>query len=184
MSASATVKLNEAVPTEPAAGETATNGASVSLPVTPKPPDGRPGGPKTPRAAKVIVKTMQLEGGGKVEERGDGSRLQINPDGSTVETFSPDSPRRHETKTNGDWLDVDEDGTETKFDAATGLKVTLNKDGSSRTEHSDGMVIEESPSKRVEIRTDGSRLEIDKESGVSLESFEDGTQVQVRASAE
>ena len=161
------------------AAATAADGASASMPLTPKPPGGRHDGPKTPRAAKVIVKTSLLEGGGKVEERGDGSKMQINADGSTVETFSPDSPRRHETKTNGDWLDVAEDGTETKFDSVTGTKVTSNKDGSSKTEHSDGMIVEESPLKRIEIRTDGSRLEVDKESGVSLESFEDGTQVQV-----
>ena len=148
-------------------------------PKTPQPPGDRPNGPKTPRAAKVVVRTTELDGGGKIEERGDGSKLQTNPDGSTIETFSPDSPRRHETKANGDWLDVAEDGTETKFDAATGITETRNADGSVKTEHSDGLIVEESESKRVETRTDGSSLEVNKVSGVRVENFEDGTQVQV-----
>ena len=153
--------------------------AAADKPLTPRPPGERPGGTKTPRAAKVVIKTTALEDGSKLEIRGDGSTLQTNPDGSTVEKYSSDSPRSRTVKANGDWLEVGEDGTQVQFVAATGTKVTTKANGGKTTEYSDGMIEEETDRQRIEIRTDGSRLEVDKISGVIVETFEDGTEVKV-----
>lgn len=162
----ATVAANE--------GETMSN-----APLSPRPPGERPGGAKTPRAAKVVVKTSILEDGSKIETRGDGSTLQTNPDGSIIEKYSTDSSRSRTVKTNGDWLEIQDDGTKIQFVASTGTKVTTKVNGDKLTEYADGMIEEETASTRIEVRTDGSRLEVDKDSGVIAESFEDGTEVQV-----
>lgn len=58
-------------------------------------------GSKTPKSNKVVVNTQELEGGGKIESRADGSILQTNADGSTIESYK-DSKRRHETSISGD----------------------------------------------------------------------------------
>jgi hypothetical protein len=156
---------------------------------TPLPPKERkPSGPKTPKSKLVIVNTQQIEGGGKIETRANGSVLQTNADGSTIESWK-DSPRRHEMSAAGDWMDIAEDGTHIQYSKSQGVKITKRSDGSQLQENDDGstietdvegMIIERMGTVYIEIRTDGSRLQKDGETGISIEKFGDGTTVQVR----
>ena len=188
-----------ATPTTVAASTTAvaaattpatTAGEPVTPTKTPMPPkEKRPeGGPKTPKSKDVIINTQEIPGGGKIEMRANGSILQTNADGSTIETWK-DSERRHETTPNGDWMEVKEDGTHIQYSKEQKVKISKFKNGSELQENDDGstietdsegMIIEKMGNIYIEIRTDGSRLQKDGETGISIEKFGDGTTVQVR----
>jgi len=186
-----------ATPTTVAASTTAvtaattpatTAGEPVTPTKTPMPPkEKRPeGGPKTPKSKDVIINTQEIPGGGKIEMRANGSILQTNADGSTIETWK-DSERRHETTPNGDWMEVKEDGTHIQYSNEQKVKISKFKNGSELQENDDGstietdsegMIIEKMGNIYIEIRTDGSRLQKDGETGISIEKFGDGTTVQ------
>ena len=94
-----------------------------------------------------------------------------------------------ETTPNGDWMEVKEDGTHIQYSKEQRVKISKFKNGSELQENDDGstietdsegMVIEKMGNIYIEIRTDGSRLQKDGETGISIEKFGDGTTVQVR----
>ena len=178
-----------AVATIPSSTDAAVSAEASTPTKTPMPPkEKKAAGPNTPKSNLVVINTQEIPGGGKIEMRANGSVLQTNADGSTIETFK-DSQRRLETTPDGDWMEIAEDKTHIEYSKKQGVKITKRPDGSQLQENDDGstietdvegMVIEKMGATYIEIRTDGSRLQKDGDTGITIEKFGDGTTVQVR----